>query len=388
MKSRFINKWIKRIDGMDTNEVQALVARLAKEKGVLEKVFESLQEGVLLLDAQSKILLMNRATYQLFGVENQSLTGKRIDKLIRGIEWDRLAQSSKTVSRDFEIFYPENRYLNFYLTPLNKEGNEKQSSGYLLLIRDITDWRQDTEKQVEDEHLNALTLLAAGVAHEIGNPLNSMAIHLQLLDRKLKSLGQAERDLLSPSLRVARAEVTRLDGVLNQFLKAIRPNPVDLQLCDFHQLVEENLELLKPELTAKGILILLELSEDLPMIPLDPVQIKQVLFNLVKNACQAFSDQSLAEIRIKTQWNTYEICLIVEDNGSGISTEVMGVLFEPYLTTKTTGTGLGLLTVRRIIKSHGGQIEVESQIGKGTKVIVSLPRQKPRAQLLEKTKTQ
>jgi two-component system, sporulation sensor kinase E len=185
MRSAFIDKLIKRMDRLEPGEVQGIVLELAREKKFQEKVFEALQEGVILLDTEAKVTYVNRAACTFFGLERDQVLGQRLAQGVRGLDWSELLIPGTIVSRDLEVFYPENRYLNFYITSIDDDA----SQGFVMLIRDVTETRKRTEEQLESERLNAFTLLAAGVAHELGNPLNSLTIHLQLLERRLKKMG-------------------------------------------------------------------------------------------------------------------------------------------------------------------------------------------------------
>ena len=224
MKPGFLDKLIARLDQVDPGEVQRLVMRLVREKGFLESVFEALQEGVLILDPDGQITYVNQAAARIFGIDPIRTIGQNLSQTVRGLNWKKLADAKRIVSRDLEILYPESRYLNFYLSPIQGEVEDADHLlGYVLLVRDITHSRLKEEENVESEKLNALTLLAAGVAHEIGNPLNSLDIHLQLLERKMKKLPEDDRDDLAHHLQTAQGEIRRLDTILKQFLQAIRP---------------------------------------------------------------------------------------------------------------------------------------------------------------------
>lgn len=380
MKSGFLEKLLARLDRIDPAEAQQLLSRLIREKGFLEQVFEALHEGVIVLDEDGRVSFVNDAAQKFFGLADDIL-GEPLAPRIPGLDWEAIAKPGKTVSRDLEVFYPENRYLNFYLAPIAAPRGA-DSFGWVMLVRDQTATRREAEDTLESERLNALTLLAAGVAHEIGNPLNSLDIHLQLLDRKLKKLPPGDRGPLEEHLDTARREIQRLDAILRQFLEAIRPTTPKREITDLHALLHETIQLMEPELASRDIAVQLELDPDFPAIEVDPSQFQQVFYNLMRNAYQAIRGKG-GRITIRTEANDYEFRISIRDNGSGISPEQMGSLFEPYKTTKQSGTGLGLLIVRRVVRGHGGEIEIESEPGAGTTVSIHLPRGPKPVRLLE-----
>lgn len=378
MKSGFLEKLVARLDRVEPGEVQQIVTRLIHEKGFLEKVFEAMQEGVILLDPQGVIGFVNRAASGFFGLDPEKAVGQPLSSQVRGLDWRSLGRPGRTVSRDLEIFYPEKRFLNFYLAPI--DGGE-ESLGYVMLVRDLTSSRAEAEETLESERLNALTLLAAGVAHEIGNPLNSLDIHLQLMGRKLRKLPPGDRKPLEEHLATARGEIQRLDGILKQFLQAVRPTLPRRERQDLHALLHETLRLLEPELESRKIAVELDLADSLPAAEIDGGQFQQVFYNLLRNAYQALPATG-GHITIRSRANDFEYVISIEDNGIGISPEHMGAIFEPYRTTKSSGSGLGLLIVRRIIREHGGEIAIESQEGLGTRVVIHLPRAERAVRLL------
>ena len=172
MRSAFIDKLIKRMDRLEPGEVQGIVLELVREKKFQEKVFEALQEGVILLDTENKVTYVNRAACTFFGLEQDQVIGQRLAQGVRGLDWNELLKPGTVVSRDLEVFYPENRYLNFYITSIDDDS----ALGFVMLIRDVTETRKRTEEQLESERLNAFTLLAAGVAHELNTPIGAASM--------------------------------------------------------------------------------------------------------------------------------------------------------------------------------------------------------------------
>ncbi|TLD69728.1 PAS domain S-box protein [Phragmitibacter flavus] len=377
MKSGFFDKLVKRMDHLEPADMQRYLQRLVQEKGLFEKVFEALQEGVILLDQEGKVTYVNSAACNLFGLQRDNIHGQQLTQGLQGFDWNALLKSGGAVSRDLEIFYPENRYLNFYVTPID----EHEDLGFVMLIRDITLTRKLTEEKIESERITALTMLAAGVAHELGNPLNSLTIHLQLLSRRLRKLDKKSSGNLEELLEVAQGEIKRMDGIISQFLAAIRPTQPQLQRLHLNDLLHETLKVLKPEIKQANVRIKLDLRSDLPAMLLDGDQIKQAFYNLIRNACQAMPNGG--RLTISGTFTDFEIRLSFHDQGKGITSENMGNLFQPFFTTRKSGTGLGLLIVRRIIREHGGEIEIESKVAEGTRINLYLPLTEKRMRYLE-----
>jgi two-component system, sporulation sensor kinase E len=394
VKAGFVEKLIGRLGKIGPEEVQNYFLRLAQEKGFLETVFNSIQEGIIVTDSNGRITYLNEAACQLFALESNDSIGKRLDERVRGLDWKSLSQSEVAVSRDIEIFYPANRFINFYIVPLiieREPASDKKDSdqigisgnqvGHAIILRDITESRRTERQTIESERFNALTLLAAGVAHEIGNPLNSLNIHLQLIEREARQLDGAKRAELQESVEVARAEVNRLDSIITQFLRAIRPTRPQLKPENINSIVEEAVRFLAPEIKDRDIVVEQELRSDLPLLELDRDQMKQAFYNVIKNSFEAMKSRGI--LRIRSDMDDSHVIVRFTDSGGGMSAENLSHVFEPYFTTKTSGTGLGLLIVRRIVREHGGELSIESSAGKSLTVTIRLPHVDRRVRMLE-----
>jgi two-component system, sporulation sensor kinase E len=391
MKAGFLEKLIGRLGRIGPEEVQNYFLRLAQEKGFLETVFNAIQEGIIVTDSNGRITYLNDAACQLFGLQGDDAIGKRLDERVRGLDWESLTHGAGPVSRDIEIFYPSNRFINFYIVPLMIESRDSvagdkidisgEQVGHAIILRDITESRRTAQQTIESERFNALTLLAAGVAHEIGNPLNSLDIHLQLMERKVRELDGAARAELQESIDISRSELNRLDTIVTQFLRAIRPTRPQLHPENINSIVEEAVRFFAPEIKDREIVVEQELRSDLPTLQLDRDQMKQALYNVIKNSFEAMKNRGI--MRIRTDMDESHVIVSVTDTGGGISAENLSHVFEPYFTTKPSGTGLGLLIVRRIVREHGGELSIESSEGKGLTLTIRLPYIDKRVRMLE-----
>jgi two-component system, sporulation sensor kinase E len=401
--SSFLDKVLGRLGSLDAEGLQTVVQRLARERTFLETLFNTIEDGVLVADEQGRVIYFNEAVTRLLGPQ-VGAGEQHISDMLPELDWQSISRldaagGQRVVRHEFEVHYPRPRFLRLYAAPLDGEA---AGSGVALILHDATEARQQTFEAIESERIQALTLLAASVAHEIGNPLNAIHIHLQLMERELKKLKPpamrfatgvsksrsqnlaADQDTadtarkLEEYLAVAKGEIHRLDYIVTQFLQALRPVPPQLQPGLLNEVVEKTLELLRPELDNRGLNVKTKFAARLPMSPIDTTQIQQALVNLVKNAMQAMTKGGT--LTLQTGEGSDGVWVSVEDTGGGIPQEEINRIFEPFYTTKKKGTGLGLMIVQRIVRAHGGRIDLESHIGRGTKFRIWLPlhERKPR----------
>jgi len=379
VKNPFLDKLLNRIDRVGQGDLQAYLQRLHHEKGFFETIFNTLQEGIIVVDSQGRILYLNHAVNTLLGIDTARALGTPISQHLKELDWATVLAEGRVVNRDLEVYYPQQRYLNFYLVPLAAEDSALM--GFAIIFHDLTARRAQAREAIESEKLNAVTLLAAGVAHELGNPLNSLNIHLQLLERDLRRRQQGEDDDdLLESVRVARSEVGRLDTIINQFLGAVRPAHSVRTMVSINAVVRESLTFLQPEIKDRDVIVQEELADGLPLIPANEDQLKQAFYNLIKNAVQALPHGGI--LRVTTSHSDTHLQISFEDNGTGISAEDMAHITEPYFTRKKGGTGLGLFIVQRILHEHGGLLELLSDPGRGTTARILLPLADRRVRLL------
>ena len=387
MKRAFLDKLLARLRRIQPEDVEAFFVELARDKRFLETIFNAIREGVIVTDTAGTVIYMNDAAGLLFGLDPAASLGRPLAENISGLRWKELAQGREVVTRDIEVFHPAHRVLNFYVVPLLAEDDDKpghrQHAGYALIMRDFTERHRAAQETLESERIAALQLLAAGVAHEIGNPLNSLTIHLQLLERRLRKLPAEQQSTLLHPLEVAQEEIKRLDTIVTQFLRAIRPAPLQRARQDLNSLVRDAAEFLGPELKSRNILLELDLASGLPVLEVDQDQLKQAFYNIVKNSSEAMKQGGL--LKIRTGSDSEWVNINFADTGGGMTQEAMARIFEPYFTTKQSGSGLGLMITQRIVRAHGGEVVIESDPGNGLKITIRLPRHDRQVQMLPPT---
>ncbi|MEC8279577.1 MAG: ATP-binding protein [Verrucomicrobiota bacterium] len=389
MKNTGLEKILGRIEDLDSVNLGILVQRLARERKMQETVFNTIQDGVIVIDSDGVVQYANDAALGLIGLKGNDIGVTRLWKMVPDLakSIDRKTvmgekKSAPVLSREIELNYPDHRVVRLYMVPIDAQVGHDDSGGYVIVLSDVTEERVSMEERLESERIDSIVRLAAGVAHELGNPLNSLTIHLQLIERKLKNLAKhPDATKLTESLQVCQGEVERLDGIITHFLKAIRPQKLELNELDLLGLVEDVLRVQEAELSNRKLKVKVEVNDDLPIILGDRDQIKQAFFNLIKNAMEAM--QPSGSLRILARCDDDYVYLQFVDNGSGISEEDLSKVFQAYYTTKEEGHGLGMMIVERIMREHGGHINIESRKDAGTAITLQFPQQHRRTRLLE-----
>ncbi|MBM4036442.1 MAG: hypothetical protein FJ291_32300 [Planctomycetes bacterium] len=247
-------------------------------------------------------------------------------------------------------------------------------SAYIVLLHERT--RGLAAQLHEESRLVYVGTLAASIAHEVRNPLSSMKMNVQMIERKLAELADpAQADYFRGKVERIKGEIERLEDSVNHFLAFSRPAPLQPRPSRLADVVDSVLELLQPQCQAKGVQLVRRHARDLPPVALDPRQFVQAIQNLVLNALQALGRGGT--ITVSTEATPGGVAVSVADNGPGIPKEVQQHIFEVFFTTREGGTGLGLNIVSRIVEEHHGKLSVESEPGKGATFRIELPRAAP-----------
>jgi len=393
----FYRRALSKLRKFTEEQCRELVVSAAGEISRLENVLDSLPSGILVCDEKHFLVLANKSARRLLpfsrlparqpesGLLWELITEEHIADFFRRT----LQSGDKVLEQEINIKMQgiaqgaaqgANRLLSVSVLPLVEM---RRITGSLVRIEDITEKRNKEIRLHRAENLASLTNLAAGVAHEIKNPLGAISIHLQLMRKSLVK-GIGIDSLIDNYFNILNEEVDRLNRIVVDFLFAVRPMMLELREADINHLVADIAEFTRAELEQNGIRLFVEPEENLPPVLIDERRMKQVFFNLVKNAQDAMPSGGL--LTIATLRSGSEVLINVCDTGIGMSDENLRKIFEPYYTTKENGTGLGLTLVYKIIKEHRGEISVDSREGEGSEFVISLPVSRKELRLIEYNK--
>ncbi|MGE4551059.1 MAG: ATP-binding protein [Opitutales bacterium] len=386
-KKSSLDRILGRLDNLDTVNLANLVQRLFKERRFLETVINVVQDGILVINAEGTIQFANQQGCRLIGLKEKDIGKSSLWKIVPDLTrtLELSPEDGRTeptvISREVRLTYPENRYVRLHVVPIEGTPRSRKGRSYAVILTDVTEDKLSTEELIESEKTSSIMMLAAGVAHELGNPLNSLNIHLQLMDRLSPKKADETSDKFKKSLNICRDEVKRLDRIISNFLEAIRPSKPNFKPVDLLAVLEQVLGLLELEFEEKDVQVEIEISEKAPSVHADPDQIKQVFFNVIKNAVDAMGKNPRLKVFLRS--DEEYVYLQFADSGKGISKEDLSKVFQPYFTTKEEGHGLGMMIVHRIMRAHGGQVGIESKTGTGTVITLQFPHADRSLRLLE-----
>ncbi|MGL4986623.1 MAG: sensor histidine kinase [Treponemataceae bacterium] len=387
---KFIRRLSTKVSKLSTDQLQRLFNSLTNENETFNAVIESLSVGLIVCDKNGKLLFSNRVADRFIPLSRHTFEKLPVWELVENndiAEFLKRAQKMQknSTSQDFPIQTSMGSEVILVLTTMSLV-KEKKLMGSIIKIDDVTEKRAQETLLRRMENLASLTNLAANVAHEIKNPLGSISIHIQLIQ---KSLAKSRREQKLPDekyaeryLSIINEEIERLNQIVVDFLFAVRPINARLELLNPNELITSIVDFFKPELSLQNIRFELKLLENSPLLLIDPKLFKQALINLFQNARSAIEGNN-GIIWISSQIKNGQYIFNIADNGKGMDQATLSRIFEPYFTTKASGNGLGLTMVYKIIKEFSGDVSVNSFANDGTIFTISLPIPQKELRLLE-----
>jgi PAS domain S-box-containing protein len=354
-----------------TDELREKTKALAQAKADWELTFDLIGAGVAVLDENFTVLQVNKALTQLLGKTEEELIGKRCTEVLHPeptrsgtCPYEKVLKRGEMVSQEIQL--PDGRV---WLVQARSDIIDGKLRRIVHSIQDVTAERRARKLLEQTERLVTIGQMAAGVAHEINNPLNAIVGMAELLCEDLEDEG-AKR-----MAEHIREQALRIGRITKNLLTFARPRPQEFAPVDINDVVREVVEMKSYQLRSNNIAVVLNLTEPLPKVLGDKLQLQQVLLNLINNAEDAMSEQGGGTLSITTEQAGGFVRLIVEDTGKGIPPELLPHIFDPFFTTKPVGkgTGLGLAIVYGIVTGHGGRIWAENKPEGGAKFVVELP---------------
>lgn len=343
---------------------------LQDTSAIKDQVVTSLPVGLIATDKDGRIAFYNSAAERITGLDLSQARGKEPNTVLPyhlcGLT-ESLGRGESISEKEMECEFTENKIVPVSISASKIINEEGQFVGQVLIIRDLGEVRRLQDEIRRKEKLAAIGGLAAGVAHEIRNPLSSIKGIASYYKSKFED-GSEDKEMAGVMIE----EVDRLSRVISELLEFARPTKLNRKLSDMNELLKHSTRLVEQEAAAKKVDIQLNLTSDSVEADVDPDRLAQCFLNLILNALQAMEGGGRLIVSSSTGANG-NVAIDIRDNGSGISTEDLSKIFDPYFTTKPKGTGLGLAIVHKIIEAHQGQIKVRSTIGLGTVFSIALP---------------
>jgi len=337
---------------------------------VHQSVLDASPDLILVLDAEGAVRYMSRDIDPERGLTAEKLKGRHFSEFIapdlREFLEKRWEEIRRGIYKPFEIEVAEKdgTKRSLLLTARPIRGTDR----LLVLQRDITEFKELESRFYESQKLAAVGQLSAGIAHEVRNPLSSIKMSLQILEKRMNPEGN---DL--KRFQIARQEVAHLEKLVSDILVFAKPTEPETHLADLNVFVEYSLAMAEREVEEKKIRVQMHFDDRIPPVPFDSSMLQQAFLNLYLNAIDAMAEGGTLTIRTKFEAGQNRAVVEIADSGGGIGEEALPHIFNPFFTTKKYGTGLGLSQVKKIIDQHRGSIEILSRKGEGTRVIVTLP---------------
>ncbi|MEW6063641.1 multi-sensor signal transduction histidine kinase [Desulforamulus profundi] len=353
-------------------EFKKILRQLMQQRDI---IFNAISQGVVILNKEGTVTFFNKAAERIWNLQASEIGGENFNCLdesrCRRLELLllRTIREAKPFT-NIECKCKNDQHDKFLLvnTSLLRDENDAVA-GAIGIYTDVTELRRQEARIREQEKLAVVGQMAAGMAHEIRNPLASVRGFAQLMSEKIGQINSTFKEYMEIMIQ----EIDQADSFINNFLQLARPKPPAMQQCSLNELITSFARIFESQAFLRGVKLKTDLQEDLPPIIIDRDQIKQVLLNLCQNALQAMDLRGTIILATSHHKEEKEICLSVIDDGPGISPENLDKLGTPFFTTKDKGTGLGLSISYTIVDRHRGRIEVDSKLGEGTRFSIYLP---------------
>jgi len=374
---RFLNKFIKRLDKIDQESLKNYVLNITREKEFLYTVLHSLPYGVLILDAHGTVNYVNASAKDILmrPESEKSLPCKRIieDSELYNLIWNNFSGSINFSDAVIDMIKPAVKTVLVSGIPLYTEDHALHA--YVIVIRDLH-IDEELERSRKAEMFESLTTLAAGLAHEIGNPLNTVNIYLQLIKKELKDVSSKK---IVDFVKVITDETQRLDKLVKNFLDVTRSKVSLIRKKSVNEPLENALNFFKPQFVENKISAHIHLDTSIPKFYIDHERLYEAFVNVIKNSIESMPEGG--DIWVESTYKDKIVTITMRDSGHGIDTKDLPHIFDAYYSNKENGSGLGLMNVYTVIKAHKGRITVESLQGEGTTFVISLPIRREKLQL-------
>lgn len=340
-----------------------------------EIIFNAMSQGVVILNREGIVTFFNRAAEGIWNIPASEIGGRNFSCLgkIRCQRPEPLILQTIWEAKPFtniECKCRNDQHDKFLLVNTSLLQDENGAvSGAIGIYTDVTELRRQETRIKEQQKLAVVGQMAAGMAHEIRNPLTSVRGFAQLMSEKMGS----DNNPFKEYMEIMIQEIDQADNFINNFLQLARPKPPAMQSRSPNEIITSFVQIFESQAFLQGVKLVTDLGKDLPPIVIDRDQIKQVLLNLCQNALQAIKNQGTITLSTSYHREEKEVCLSVRDDGQGISPQYLDKLGTPFFTTKDNGTGLGLSISYTIVDRHKGRTEVYSKPGEGTRFSIYLP---------------
>ena len=338
-------------------------------RALASEIVRNLPVGMVVVSGDGNIRFINSVACSLLAVRPESAQGALARSILPIALLDlrnSISRGKTVVEKELRLPGRENTSVPVNVSTTDIVGEEGQYMGFMFILQDLSELRQLEIKIRQREKLAAIGDLAAGIAHEVRNPLSSIKGYVTYFG-SLFAQGSENRK----AAEITAEEVDRVNRVISELLEFARPSDLKLVATDLRKLIEHSLGIVAQEASFAGVTITTQLDHNLPELLVDPDRITQVILNILINAIQAMEQGG--QLSVATHQQEEEILVDISDTGHGISPEDQGNMFNPYFTTKKNGTGLGLAIVHKIVEDHGGSVHIRSIQDGGTQVSIALP---------------